>query len=103
MRRAKTIISKSSFYLFLFLGAFTVASGQVTEQQAERIRVAVPDKATVTPKKPRGLIEQIYIRAKAHYGDDANSTQVVKLIEDSMGDYLRAEGVEYTPLHKNDF
>jgi 3-hydroxyisobutyrate dehydrogenase len=55
------------------------------------------------PLELGGLIEQIYIRAKTHYGDDTNSTQVVKLLEDSMGDYLRAEVVEYTPLHKNDF
>jgi 3-hydroxyisobutyrate dehydrogenase len=55
------------------------------------------------PLELGGLIEQIYIRAKSHYGDDASSTQVVKLLEDTMGDYLRAQVVEYEPLHKNDF
>jgi 3-hydroxyisobutyrate dehydrogenase len=55
------------------------------------------------PLELGGLIEQIFIRAKTHYGDDANSTQVVKLIEDTLGDYLRGEVVEYTPRDKNDF
>mgnify|MGYP001814888697 CR=1 FL=1 len=55
------------------------------------------------PLELGGLIEQIFIRAKTRYGDDANSTQVVKLIEDTLGDYLRGEVVEYTPRDKNDF
>ena len=55
------------------------------------------------PLELGGLIEQIFIRAKTHYGDDANSTQVVKLLEDTMDAYLRGEIVEYKPLHKNDF
>jgi type 1 glutamine amidotransferase len=42
--------------LLLFLGAFSVTTGQVNKQQAERVRAAVPDKATVTPKKPRRVL-----------------------------------------------
>lgn len=42
------------------------------------------------PLELGGLIEQIYIRAKAQYGETANSTQVVKLLEDAVGAYLRS-------------
>jgi type 1 glutamine amidotransferase len=56
MKRTKTEITKLLFSLLLFLGTFTAAIGQVTEQQAERIRAAVPDKATVTPKQPRRVL-----------------------------------------------
>ncbi|UCD56968.1 MAG: ThuA domain-containing protein, partial [Candidatus Hydrogenedentota bacterium] len=52
----KITIAKLSFCLLLLLGAYTVATGQVTERQAERIRAALPDKATVTPKKPRRVL-----------------------------------------------
>jgi 3-hydroxyisobutyrate dehydrogenase len=55
------------------------------------------------PLELGALIEQIFIRAKTHYGDHADSTQVVKLIEDALGDYLRGEVVEYAPRNKNDF
>ena len=44
------------------------------------------------PLEIGGLIEQIFIRAKAQYGDDKNSTQAVKLLEDALNDYLRAAG-----------
>ena len=37
-------------------------------------------------------VEQIFQRARAQYGGQAWSTQVVKLLEDSMGLDLRAEG-----------
>jgi 3-hydroxyisobutyrate dehydrogenase len=44
------------------------------------------------PLEIGGLIEQIFIRAKAQYGDNKNSTQAVKLLEDAMSVYLRAPG-----------
>jgi 3-hydroxyisobutyrate dehydrogenase len=44
------------------------------------------------PLELGGLIEQIFIRAKAQYGDDKNSTQAVKLLEDALNVYLRAPG-----------
>jgi 3-hydroxyisobutyrate dehydrogenase len=44
------------------------------------------------PLELGGLIEQIFIRAKAQYGDDKNSTQAVKLLEDALNVYLRAAG-----------
>jgi len=44
------------------------------------------------PLEIGGLIEQIFIRAKTQYGDDKNSTQAVKVLEDAMNDYLRAAG-----------
>ena len=44
------------------------------------------------PLEIGGLIEQIFIRAKTQYGDDKNSTQAVKLLEDALNDYLRAPG-----------
>jgi len=56
MKRTQSEIAKSSLFILLFLGAYTTALGQVTEQQAERIRTAVPDRATVTPKKPRRVL-----------------------------------------------
>jgi 3-hydroxyisobutyrate dehydrogenase len=39
-----------------------------------------------------GLTEQTFIRARAHYGGDAWSSQVVKLLEDAVGTDLRAAG-----------
>ena len=35
-------------------------------------------------------VEQTFIRAKTQYGNAANSTQAVKLLEDAMGVYLRS-------------
>ncbi len=43
-------------YVALLLGVCTVAVGQVTGQQAERIEAAAPDKARVEPKKPRRVL-----------------------------------------------
>ena len=43
-------------YVALLLGVCAVAIGQVTKQQAERIKAAVPDKARVKPKKPRRVL-----------------------------------------------
>ena len=56
MKKTQSEIAKLLLCLLLFFGACTVAPGQVTEQQAKRIRAAVPDKATVTPKKPRRVL-----------------------------------------------
>jgi 3-hydroxyisobutyrate dehydrogenase len=55
------------------------------------------------PLELGGLIEQIFIRAKKHYGRKANSTQVVKLLEDTMQQELRADVKPYAPLDKYDF
>ncbi|MDX2447165.1 MAG: NAD-binding protein, partial [Desulfobacterales bacterium] len=46
------------------------------------------------PLELGSLVEQIFIRAKKQYGEDAHSTQAVKLLEDSMNVYLRASGYE---------
>ena len=43
-------------YVAMLLGVCTVAVGQVTERQAERIKAAAPDKARVEPKKPRRVL-----------------------------------------------
>jgi 3-hydroxyisobutyrate dehydrogenase len=44
------------------------------------------------PLELAGLVEQIFVRARAMYGGDAQSTQVVKLLEDALGTDLRAPG-----------
>ena len=44
------------------------------------------------PLEMGALVEQIFIRAKKQYGESANSTQAVKLLEDAMNTYLRAPG-----------
>jgi len=46
------------------------------------------------PLELGALVEQIFIRAKKQYGDAANSTQAVKLLEDTMNVYLRKTGYE---------
>ena len=46
------------------------------------------------PLELGALVEQIFIRAKRMYGEAANSTQAVKLLEDTMNVYLRATGYE---------
>ena len=46
------------------------------------------------PLELGALVEQIFIRAKREYGEAANSTQAVKLLEDTMKVYLRATGYE---------
>jgi len=46
------------------------------------------------PLELGALIEQIFIRAKKQYGETANSTQAVKLLEDAMNVYLRTTGYE---------
>ncbi len=51
------------------------------------------------PLEMGGLVEQILTRALARYGDEAWSTQVVKLLEDDLGTDLRAPGYE-TPRYK---
>lgn len=44
------------------------------------------------PLELAGLVEQIFVRARAHYGGDAWSPMVVKLLEDALGTDLRAPG-----------
>jgi len=46
------------------------------------------------PLELGALVEQIFVRAKRQYGESANSTQAVKLLEDAMNIYLRAPGYE---------
>jgi 3-hydroxyisobutyrate dehydrogenase len=46
------------------------------------------------PLEMGSLIEQIFQRARLQYGDETNSTQAVKLLEDALGDYLRADGYD---------
>ena len=43
-------------FSFLLLWTWNIAAAQVSEQQAERISAAVPDKATVQPKQPRRVM-----------------------------------------------
>jgi len=44
------------------------------------------------PLELGGMTEQIFRRARAQYGGDAQSTQVVKLLEDALHTDLRASG-----------
>jgi len=44
------------------------------------------------PLKLAGLVEQLFIEARQRYGGDAWSPKVVKLLEDVLGEELRAEG-----------
>ena len=46
------------------------------------------------PLEMGGLVEQIIQRARRKYGDQAWSTQLVKLLEDDLGTELRAAGYE---------
>jgi 3-hydroxyisobutyrate dehydrogenase len=46
------------------------------------------------PLELGALVEQIFIRAKKQYGESANSTQAVKLLEDALDTYLRTPGFE---------
>ncbi len=46
------------------------------------------------PLELGGLVEQIFARARRKYGDQAWSTQVVKLLEDDLGTDLRAPGYD---------
>jgi 3-hydroxyisobutyrate dehydrogenase len=48
------------------------------------------------PLELAGLVEQIFVRARAQYGGGAWSTQVVKLLEDALGTDLRAPGFPET-------
>jgi 3-hydroxyisobutyrate dehydrogenase len=44
------------------------------------------------PLELAGLTEQIFRRAREEYGGNAQSTQVVKLLEDALRTDLRAPG-----------
>ena len=46
------------------------------------------------PLEMGGLVEQIIQRARRRYGDEAWSTQIVKLLEDDLGVELRASGYD---------
>jgi 3-hydroxyisobutyrate dehydrogenase len=39
-----------------------------------------------------GMTNQTFVKGKAAYGGEAQSTQIVKLLEDALGTDLRAEG-----------
>ena len=52
------------------------------------------------PLEIAGHVEQIFRRARAQYGGQAWSTQVVKLLEDTMGLDLRADGFPATMFGK---
>lgn len=49
-------------------------------------------RALGVPLELAGLTEQTFLRARAQYGGSAQSTQVVKLLEDALGTELRAPG-----------
>jgi 3-hydroxyisobutyrate dehydrogenase len=44
------------------------------------------------PLKLAGLVEQIFIQAREQFGGDAWSSMVVKILEDALGEELRAPG-----------
>ncbi len=44
------------------------------------------------PLELAGLVEQIFVRGRATYGGAAQSTMIVKLLEDALGTDLRAPG-----------
>jgi len=44
------------------------------------------------PLEVAGLVEQIFVRGRSQYGGGAQSTQIVKLLEDALGTELRAPG-----------
>src|SRR4029079_16202316 len=48
------------------------------------------------PLELAGLVKQTFVRAKQSYGGAAWSSQVVKLLEDSVGTDLRAAGFPAT-------
>ncbi len=45
-----------------------------------------------TPMDLAGMVQQIFRKGRAAYGGDAQSTQIVKLLEDALGTDLRAAG-----------
>ncbi len=49
-------------------------------------------RAFEVPLELAGLVEQIFVKARAQYGGDAWSPMVVKLLEDALGTELRAPG-----------
>ena len=48
------------------------------------------------PLELAGLVEQTFIRARQQLGSGAWSTAVVKLLEEALGEELRAEGFPAT-------
>ena len=55
-------------------------------------------RASGVPLEVAGHVEQIFQRARAQFGGDAWSTQVVKLLEDSTGLDLSAAGFPSSPV-----
>jgi 3-hydroxyisobutyrate dehydrogenase len=53
-------------------------------------------RAFSVPLELAGLVEQIFVRARAQYGGNAWSPMVVKLLEDALGTELRAPGFPRT-------
>jgi len=54
------------------------------------------------PLEMGGLVEQIIQRARRKYGDNAWSTQIVKLLEDDLGVDLRATGYDTPRIDRSD-
>ena len=52
------------------------------------------------PLELGGLVEQVFARARRRYGDQAWSTQVVKLLKDDLGTDLRAPGYEFQRIER---
>ena len=52
------------------------------------------------PLEMGSLVEQLLLRARRKYGDDAWSTQVVKLLEDDLREELRAPGYETPAIER---
>ena len=44
------------------------------------------------------LVNQTFIKGKAIYGGQAQSTQIVKLLEDALDTHLRADGFPARPF-----
>ncbi len=57
-------------------------------------------RAVGVPLEMGGLVEQIINRARGKYGEQAWSTQIVKLLEDDLGVDLRAAGYETPPIER---
>ena len=45
-----------------------------------------------TPLDLAGMVQQVFRKGRAVYGGDAQSTQIVKLLEDALDAPLRAPG-----------
>lgn len=69
----------------------TYDDGFAIEMACKDLRLAVSlARQLSVPLKIGGLVEQLFIWAKAQYGPDVKTPQVVKSLEDAMNVYLRA-------------